>query len=154
MDLTFKNNRPVSNVLYLSKLTERIVCSRVVTEAHESGNLEPFQSAYHEEHSTETALLKVKTHILNAIANTEVMCLVLLDLSTAFNTVNHSRLLNRLKFCFGFTDMVLKWVSQYLTGRSQRVITDDVEGQPKGQSDYVTLNQGVQTSEYGCVLIS
>ena len=38
---------------------------------------------------------------------------------------------------------MLKWVSQYLTGRSQRIILDGVEGQPQDQSDYVTLNQGV-----------
>ena len=105
--------------------------------------MEPFQSAYHKGHSTETALLKVKTDILNAIDNTEVMCFVLLDLSAAFNKVNYSLLLNRLKFHFCFTDMVLKSVSQYLTGRSLRVIIDGGEGQPKGQSDYVTLNQGV-----------
>ena len=66
--------------------------------------------------STETVLLKVKTDILNAIDNTEVMCLALLDLSAAFHAVNHRLFLNRLKFQFSFTDMVLKWVSQYLTG--------------------------------------
>ena len=38
---------------------------------------------------------------------------------------------------------MLKWVSQYLTGRSQRVIIDCVEGQPQGQSIFLTLNQGV-----------
>ena len=143
MDLTLKNYRPVSNLSYLSKLIERIVYSRIVTEAHKSGNMEPFQSAYHEGHSIETALLKVKTDILNVVDNTEVICLALLDLSTAFNTVNHSLLLNRQKFHFGFTDIVLKWVSQYLSGRSQRVIIDGVEGQPQGQSDYMTLNQGI-----------
>ena len=119
MDLTFTNYRPVSDLLYLPKLIERIVCSRIVTEAHKSGNIELFQSAYHEGNSMETALLKVKTEIFNAIDNTEVMCLVLLDLGAAFNTVNHSLLLNRLKFCFGFTDTVLEWVSRYLTGKSQ-----------------------------------
>ena len=111
MDLTFKNYRPVSNLSYLSKLIERIVYSRIVTEVHKSGNMEPFQSAYHEGHSTETALLKVKTDIINAIENPEVPCLILLDLNSAFDTVNHSLLLNRLKYQFGFIDKVLKWVS-------------------------------------------
>ena len=98
---------------------------------------------------------KVKTDILNAIDNTEVICLVLLDLSAAFDTVNDSLLLNKLKFCFGFRDTVLKWVSQYLTGRSQRVIIDGVEGQPQGHSDYVNLNQGVpQGSVLGPILLT
>ena len=47
-------------------------------------NLVVLQSAYKAGHSTKTAVLKVKTNILNAINNNEVMCLVLLDLSTVF----------------------------------------------------------------------
>ena len=62
--------------------------------------MEPLQSAYRTNHSSETALLKVQTDILDAIDNKSVMCLVLLDLSTAFDTVNHSILLNRLKYQF------------------------------------------------------
>ena len=53
MDLTFKNYRPVSNLSYISKLIKRIVCSRIVTEAHKSGNMEPFQLAYCDGHSTD-----------------------------------------------------------------------------------------------------
>ena len=78
------------------------------------------------------------------------MCLVLLDPSSAFHTVNHSLLLNRLKFHFGFTDMVLKCVSQYLTGGSQRVIIEGVEGQSQGQLDYVPSNQKVWCLDPSC----
>ena len=46
--LNIQNYRPVSNLWYLSKLIERNVCSRIVIEAHKSGNMEPFQSAFHE----------------------------------------------------------------------------------------------------------
>ena len=59
--------------------------------------MEPMQSAYRVGHSTETALIKVKADIVNAIDNKEVVCLVLLDLSAGFNTVNHQILLERIK---------------------------------------------------------
>ena len=79
-----KNFWPVSNVSYLNKLIERVVCKQLTDFTAQSGNLEDYQSAYRQGHSTETALLKVKDDILAAIDNQEVMCLVLLDLSAGF----------------------------------------------------------------------
>ena len=63
-----------------------------------TGKLEDLQSAYRSNHSMETALLKVKTDILNAVQNKQVTCLILLDLSAAFDTISHTKLINRLKF--------------------------------------------------------
>ena len=79
---------------YLSKLIERVVCKQLTDFTAQSGNLEDYQSAYRQGHLTETALMKVKDDILAAIDNQEVMCLVLLDLSAAFDTVSHLLLLN------------------------------------------------------------
>ena len=62
----------------------------------------------------ETALLQVKTDFLNIIDDKGVMCLVLLDLSAAFDTITHDILLNRLKHCFGVTGKVLDWIRSYL----------------------------------------
>ena len=70
--------------------------------------MEPLQSAYRAHHSTETALLKVKTDILRAIDNQEVTCLVLLGLSAAFDTVDHKILLERLENYFGITGVALR----------------------------------------------
>ena len=69
--------------------------------------MEPMQLAYRARHSTETALVKVKADLLNAIDNKEVVCLVLLDLSAAFGTVDHQILLERLEKRFGFTGLVI-----------------------------------------------
>ena len=77
--------------------------------------MEPLQSAYRPHHSTETALLKVKTDILKAMDNQEVACLVLLDLSAAFDTVDHKILLERLENYFGITGTTLRWIRSYLT---------------------------------------
>ena len=109
-----KNFRPVSNLTYLSKLIERVVCAQISEMAEKSGNTEPLQSAYKRNHSTETALLKVKADILQAMDNQRVVCLILLDLSAAFDTVNHQLLLNRLKDRFGFGGVILDWIRSCL----------------------------------------
>ena len=84
------------------------------------------------------------------------MCLVLLDLNAAFDTVNHSILLNRLKYHFGLGGKILQWTEDYLTGCTQRVIIDnDGEGEPRAESSETTLSQGVpQGSVHGPVLFS
>ena len=78
--------------------------------------MEPMQSTYRVGHSTETALIKVKADILNAIDNKEVVCLVLLYLSAAFDTVDHQILLEGLKIMFGLTGAVINWITSYLLG--------------------------------------
>ena len=69
---------------------------------------EPLQSAYRMAHSTETALLKVKNDIMTAIANRKGVFLVLLDLSAAFDTVDHNILLDRMEREIGITGTALK----------------------------------------------
>ena len=85
------------------------------------GMMEAHQSAYRSSHSTETALLKVKTDIIQALDNQEVTCLILLDLSAVCDTIDHDILLNRLKSRFAVTSVVLKWLKSYLKDRSQVV---------------------------------
>ena len=108
LDLIFKNYCPVSNLCYLSKIVEKAVCNQITSFASQTNNTEELQSAYCEDHSTKTALLKVKTDLLTALDKQEVSCLILLDLSAAFNTVSHKLLLNPFKFHFGFGSKVLE----------------------------------------------
>ena len=77
------------------------------------------QSAYKRNHSTETALLKVMNDILLNMNKQHV--LVLLDLSAAFDTIDHSILLNRLSSKLGLNGTALAWFLSYLSGRPQRV---------------------------------
>ena len=107
LDLVFPNFRPVSNLAYLGKLAKRFVSQQLMRYAELMEMMEPFQSAYRQGYSTETALLQVKTDILDAIDRKEVTCLVMLDLSAAFDTINHKLLINCLKYCFGITDTIL-----------------------------------------------
>ena len=107
------------------------------------------QSAYHEDHSTETALLKVKTDLLAALDNQEVSCLILLDLSATFDTVSHKLLLNCLKYCFDFGSKVFEWIEDYLSNRIQQVKIDD------SVSESVRLEYGIpQGSVLGPILFT
>jgi len=69
----------------------------------------PLQSAYKQAHRTETAPMKVKVDIMKSISQRKGVFLVLLDLSRAFDTVNHSLLLNRLETDLGLRGSVLNW---------------------------------------------
>ena len=155
LELIFKNFRPVPNLSFLSKLIKHLVCKHIVAHAEETGNLEELQSDYRANHSMEMAFLKVKTDIMQVINNQEVVFLVLLDLSAAFDTVSHDLLLNHLHHCFGIGGTVLQWVRSYLSDGTQKVVTDGNKDQPQGASKPVTLKQGVpQGSVLGPILFS
>ena len=74
--------------------------------------------------------------------NKEICCLLLLNLSAAFDTISHELLLNRLKYRFGFEDKVLAWIKNYLSNREQRVIVQDGHSL-HGTSQYTKLHQGL-----------
>ena len=115
----FTTLRPVSNLWYVSKLTERAVFDKTHAHLTSHGLYPPFQSAYRKYHSTETALLKVQNVILMNLDSQRVTPLVLLDLSAAFDTVDHGVLLNCLSTSFGVRESALQWFTSYLLNRSQ-----------------------------------
>ena len=95
------------------------------------------QSSYRQFHSTETALLKVMNDILMKMNSQEVTLLVLLDLSAAFDTVNHDALIKRLHHEFGIQGEALDWFKSYLSDRGQRVNIEQF------LSKYFSLDCGV-----------
>ena len=94
---------------------ERCVIEQLMDHIHTNNLTEPLQSAYKSYHSTETALLKVKADILRVMDNQEVTCLVLLEMSTTFNMVDHKILLERLENYFGINSIALWRIELYLT---------------------------------------
>ena len=121
LELVNKNFRPISNLQFISKLTEKAVAIQLQIHMLTDGLFPEMQSAYREHHSTETALLKVKNDILMNMDMGHVTLLVLLDLSTAFDTVDHDILIHRLQSLLGLRGSVLQWFRSYLSGRSQQV---------------------------------
>ena len=89
-DVTHKNLRPISNLQFISKITERAVFDQVYSQMTDNELFPVLQSAYRKGHSTETALLKVVNDILSNMNKQHVSILVLLDLSAAFDTVDHA----------------------------------------------------------------
>ena len=116
-----KSYRPVSNLTFMSKLVERIVAKRLNVHLGLSGSLPSNQSAYRRFYSTESALLKVVNDLAVATDSGKVSLLSLLDLSAAFDTVDHGILIERLEKTHGICGVVLKWIISYLTNRTQRV---------------------------------
>ncbi|CAB3984911.1 Hypothetical predicted protein [Paramuricea clavata] len=119
---SLSNLRPISNLQFFSKLTERAVSDQTLEHIKCSDIYPILQSAYRAGHSTETALLKVHNDIMCSMDQQRVSLLVLLDLSAAFDTVDHQVLLRSLEVSFGITGTALKWFKSYLTNRSQRVL--------------------------------
>ncbi len=115
------NYRPVSNLTYVSKLIERVIVKQLVDHLESNGLVETFQSAYKQYHSTETALTCVTNNILTALDRKQAVLLVLLDLSAAFDTVDHTVLLKWLEARVGLRDIPLQWMRSYLTHRYQHV---------------------------------
>ena len=137
-----RNYRPVSNLSFVGKLIEHVVTDHVTSHITQHSLMEANQSAYCFHHSTETTLLKLKADIFRPMDNQEVVCLVLLDLSAAFDTLNHDILIARLQDRFGIGGTALEWFKLYLSGRSQRVafgylVMDGALSDPK------SLSQGV-----------
>jgi len=100
-----KNYRPISNLPVLTKLLERIVGKQLLTYLKLHDLLPRLQSAYRTTHSTETALLKVTLDILSALDKGDLVALTLLDLSAAFETVDHDILLRRIRVSYGISGL-------------------------------------------------
>ena len=121
-----KNYRPVSNIPIISKLIEKIVSSRILQLHLAFNNLHTnFQSAYKKHHSTESALLRVANDILRYIDIKKSVLLILLDLSAAFDTIDHDILLARAHSRFGIDGKALYWLNAYLKDRTQTVSIDN-----------------------------
>ncbi|KAK3521007.1 hypothetical protein QTP86_015761, partial [Hemibagrus guttatus] len=114
------NYRPVSLLSFLSKILERVVCNQLSDYLMQNNLHDPNQSGFKAAHSTETALLAV-TEKLHAARSAKLSSvLILLDLSAAFDTVNHKTLLSTLR-SLGICGTAWEWFASYLDGRSYQV---------------------------------
>lgn len=113
---TLKNYRPVSNLPFISKALEKVVDVQLGNHLSQTNLHEKYQSAYRKFYSTETALLKVQNDIVNSLDQNDVIILVMLDLSAAFDTIDHKTLLNCLERQFGIAGKPLEFCQRIFTG--------------------------------------
>ena len=107
----------VSNLKFLSKVIEKVAATRLTDYLRDNDLNECLQFAYKKHHISETALPRVLNDILKSINNKQCVVLLLLDLSAAFDTVNHKILLHRLQSRF----VVKKFKSKLKTFLFKRV---------------------------------
>src|SRR6218665_2228694 len=91
--------RPVFNLSFISKLTERIVMSRINESLASNSFVDPYQSDFTKPHSTKTLLTSMYNKLVSAISHQQVSCLYLLDISAAIDTIGHNVLLKGLTVC-------------------------------------------------------
>ena len=117
--------RPVSNLMFVSKATEKAAATQLWEYFCSNGLNEELQPAYKANHSCETALIRVQDDVPKAIDSHRGVLLLLLDLSAVFDIVDLDILPGRLSTRFGVKGKALDWLRSYLTNRTQLVKVDD-----------------------------
>ena len=113
-----KNYRPVSNLPVISKLLERTIMDQLNSYLNLNDLHCPVQSGYRPHHSCETLLVRMTNDIRIAMQAGNIVIVILLDLSSAFDTIDYTVLLEKLEKDFGICGPALDWFSSYLHGRS------------------------------------
>ena len=131
------NYRPISHLPFLSKVLQKVVASQLIEHLTTNGFLDDYQSAYRFGFSTETAPIKITDDILSALDKNSSLALVMIDMSSAFDTIDYKILLHRLSISFGVTGKVLEWFKSYLRDRSQFISVNNYA------SDSINLSSGV-----------
>lgn len=131
LELIDKNYRPVSNLSFLSKVVEKCALNQYKDHCNQNEMIPAYQSAYREDYSCETALVKLFNDTLWNFESQKVSMLVAIDLSAAFDTVDHQILLDLLNTSFGIGGKCLNWFDTYLRPRSFKVCVGSANSQEK-----------------------
>ena len=140
---TMTNYRPVSNIQFISKIVEKVTLDQFTQHCNRNSLLPNYQSAYRQHHRCETSLVKLVNDILWAMEKQLVTVVVILDLSAAFDTVDHDLLLEVLESRFGIVGTARKWYTSYLMPRSFKVSIRSSTSQPR-QLDYSVPQGSIQ----------
>ena len=116
--------RPISLIPFLSKVFEKLCFDQLCQYFNQIRAIPKFQSGFRSGHSSTTALLHLSNLVLQAMDRRNIACIVSLDFSKAFDTLDH-RLLVAVLYGFGIKDTALSWLSSYLSDRSQEVMVSE-----------------------------
>ena len=124
------NYRPVALLSNVGKGMERIVFKRIYNFLLDNNLLYKYQSGFVPGHSTTHQLIDIYHHICHAFDNSQFSCMVFVDISKAFDRVWHAGLLHKLEQ-HGISGDLLRWISSYLSNRTQSVVFNSVTSSPK-----------------------
>ena len=113
-----KNYRPISILPTLSKIFERAAANQITRHLEQNEYICPHQHAYRRKHSTQTCLIEVINHLYKLLEHKQIPAIISLDLSKAFDSINHDLLLNKLAD-LNLSEISIAWMKSYLTGRRQ-----------------------------------
>ena len=130
------NYRPISVLPLFSKILERCVFNRVIKFLDKCNIIIDNQFGFRPKYSTSFALVDFLYNVLNALDRKEITIGLFLDLSKAFDSLDHHILLDKL-YCYGFRGIVHKWFESYLSNRKQYITNDGCK------SDLMTIRCGV-----------
>ena len=134
--LSPKNYRPVAILCILSKVIERVVFMQIVEYMTKNSLFHPNHHGFRAHHSTTTAMIQMYDSWVQAADKGELTGVCMLDMSAAFDIVDHEILLKKMKL-YGFDDKAYNWINNYLTGRTQAVYIDG------SLSTFLPVNVGV-----------
>jgi hypothetical protein len=120
--------RPIANLMFLSKILEKIVDNQLRAYLREHNLFPAMQAAYRANHSTETALTRVYNDILLAVDKGQEVILVLLDYSSAFDSIDHKKITRCFQQSYGIDGTALSWLTSYLIDRKQIVVVNGTMG--------------------------
>ena len=126
-----KNYRPVSNICFLSKLIEKCILIQLVSHFQQNNLMSNHQSGYKTLHSCETAMLLMVNDIQSFVEQRKVAAVLMLDLSAAFDTINHKILFDKLAGLYGIHGAVMDLLKSYLHGRTYSVIINGTKSGDK-----------------------
>ena len=124
-----KNFRPVALLPIFSKILERAIFQQFIEYLESNKILHPSHHGFRSAHSTCTALLQMYDTWVEAQSEGEISAVIMLDMSAAFDVVDHNILLAKMKL-YGFSECSTSWLTSYLTNRSQSVLIDGHLSQP------------------------
>ena len=129
-----ENWRPVTDIVFVSKLAEAAVFEQVSDHFSRNKLWHPNHHGFRPNHSTATALSQLYDFWIRGAENKELTAALLLDLSAAFDVVDHQILLDKLHL-YNFSPKTVSWFKSYLEDRKQIVVVESKLSDPKEVGD-------------------